>query len=123
MRDTDGAPDVVLMGSGSEVALCVEAAEQLTASGIAARVVSAPCTELFAEQPASVQAAIVPEDVPVVAVEAGRGQAFARFTGRRGAIHGMTRFGASAPANALAEHFGFTADAVCKTVQETIGRT
>jgi transketolase len=123
VRDTEGAPDVVLMASGSEVGLCLEAAEQLTASGIGARVVSAPCTEIFAEQPASVQEEVVPEGVPVVAVEAGRGQAFARYTGRRGAIHGMNRFGASAPAKALADHFGFTADAVCKTVQETIGRS
>ncbi len=122
-RDTDGAPDVVLMASGSEVSLCLAAAEQLTASGIAARVVSAPCTEIFAEQSAAVQAAVVPEDVPVVAVEAGRGQAFGRWVGRRGATHAMNRFGASAPAKALADHFGFTADAVCKTVQETIGRS
>ncbi len=122
-RDTDGAPDVILIASGSEVSLCIEAAEQLTASGIEARVVSAPCTELFGEQSAEVQEQVVPEGVPVIGVEAGRGQAFGRWVGRRGAIHGMTSFGASAPAKALADHFGFTADAVCKTVQETIGRS
>jgi len=122
VRDGGDAPDVVLMASGSEVGLCLEAAEQLSSSGVSARVVSAPCTEIFAEQSTSVQESVVPEGVPVVAVEAGRGQAFARWTGRRGAIHGMSRFGASAPAKALAEHFGFTPAAVCKTVQETIGR-
>jgi len=122
VREAEGAPDVVLMASGSEVGLCLEAAAQLVASGIQARVVSAPCTELFAAQPEEVQNALVPEGTPVVAVEAGRGQAFARWVGRRGALHAMTSFGASAPHNALADHFGFTADAVCKTVQETIGR-
>jgi transketolase len=123
VREPEGAPDVVLMASGSEVSLCLEAAEQLLASGIQARVVSAPCTELFAAQPEEVQSELVPEGTPVVAVEAGRGQAFARWVGRRGALHVMTRFGASAPQKALADYFGFTAAAVCKTVQETIGRS
>jgi len=118
VRQPQGRPDVVLMASGSEVRLAWEAADKLAAAGIAARVVSAPCLELFAEQPEAYQQDLVPADVPAVAVELGRGESFRRWVGRRGLVYGMQRFGASAPAAALAEHFGFTPDALAGAVRE-----
>ncbi len=113
----EGEPDVVLMASGSEVALACQAAARLAASGVVARVISAPCLELFAAQPESYQLALVPNDgTPVVAIEAGRGESFRRYVGRDGLILGVQGFGASAPAADLAEEFGFTPEQVAERV-------
>lgn len=110
--------DVVLLATGSEVSLAVDAAAELAAAGLHARVVSMPCVELFLEQPEADQDAILPDDgTPIVAIEAGRGETLRRFVGRRGLVIGMESFGASAPYQALAEHFGFTAGSVAKRVK------
>jgi transketolase len=108
-RETGTRADVVLAATGSEVALACAAAEKLAAQGVAARVVSMPSLELFAAQPESVRNALLPADgTPIVAVEAARGESFWRWVGRDGLVYGIEGFGASAPAGALAEHFGFT---------------
>jgi transketolase len=110
---------VVLLATGSEVALACQAAAKLSADGVAARVVSMPCVELFLEQPAEYRRGLVPEDgPPVVAIELGRGESLRRFCGHRGLVYGLDRFGASAPAAALAEFFGFTPDRVAARVLE-----
>jgi transketolase len=110
--------DVVLLATGSEVGVAVDAASLLAKDGLKARVVSMPCVELFLNQPEPDQDAIVPDDgTPIVAIEAGRGETLRRFVGRRGLVIGMESFGASAPYPALAEHFGFTAESVAKRVK------
>jgi transketolase len=109
---------VVLLATGSEVGLAVEAAGVLAGDGIRARVVSMPCVGLFLEQPEEAQDDILPDDgTPIVAIEASRGETLRRFVGRRGLVIGMESFGASAPYASLAEHFGFTAGQVAKRVK------
>ena len=116
-----GRADVVLLATGSEVSLAVAASALLAADGIHARVVSMPSVELFLAQPSADQDAILPDDgTPIVAIEAGRGETLRRFVGRRGLVIGMERFGASAPYQALAEHFGFTPASVAKRVKAHI---
>ena len=111
-------PNVVLLATGSEVGVAVEAATELAADGIRARVVSMPCVGLFLEQSDEAQDAIIPDDgTPIVAIEAGRGETLRRFVGRRGLVIGMDRFGASAPYTVLAEHFGFTGSQVAARVK------
>jgi len=110
VKSCDGAPDVVLMASGSEVALCCETASALEADGVAVRVVSAPCLELFASQPDDYREVLLPSGTPVVAVEAGVGESYRRFVGDRGIVYGIDRFGASAPLGDLADFFGFTTE-------------
>jgi transketolase len=113
-----GPPDVVLLATGSEVSLAVDAAGKLAADGVSARVVSLPSLELWAEQPAEWRQALVPADgTPVVAVEAARGESLWRWLGPRGLVVGIDRFGASAPIGALAEHFGFTPDQLAERVR------
>ncbi|MBW2383669.1 MAG: transketolase [Deltaproteobacteria bacterium] len=119
VRDPGGKPDLVLIASGSEVSLACETADLLSEQGLASRVVSMPCMELFLEQPESDQLALVPDDgTLVVAVEAGRGESYRRFVGRRGLVYGLDRFGASAPAKDLAKALGFTADQVAQRIVE-----
>jgi transketolase len=120
LREPAGPPDVVLIASGSEVPLACEAAQLLGCDGIAARVVSAPSLELFAAQPASYRDELLPGGVPVVAVEAGRGDSWRGLVGREGLVYGIEGFGASAPYQKLAEHFGFTPDALAKRIRQRI---
>ena len=120
-RDANGKPDAVLVATGSEVSLACEAAEKLAAQNVAVRVVSMPSLELFAAQPDAVRHALLPVDgTPIVAVEMGRGECFWRHLGSRGLVYGIQRFGASAPQSALAERFGFTADALATRVRAHI---
>ncbi|MEB2344178.1 MAG: transketolase [Deltaproteobacteria bacterium] len=112
-------PDVVLLATGSEVSLSVEAAAKLAADGIAARVVSAPCLELFAAQPEDWRRTLLAGGAtPVVAVEAARGESFRRFVGPKGLVVGIDRFGASAPIGPLAETFGLTPDQLAERVRQ-----
>ena len=121
LRDTDGKPDAILMASGSEVQLAVEAAEQLGAKGKKVRVVSMPATDVFNSQEQSYRDAVLPPDVTArVAVEAGVPDYWLRYVGLNGRVVGMTRFGESAPAGELFKYFGFTADNVAKTVEEVL---
>ena len=106
---TDGDPDVVLIGTGSEVQLCVAAAERLADEGIAARVVSMPCWELFEEQDDDYQDSILGIGIPSVSVEAGTTFGWAKWAT---ASVGIDHFGASAPGPELMERFGMTVDNV-----------
>ena len=111
---------VVLLATGSEVEIALEAQKQLEADGIGARVVSMPCFSLFAAQPAKYQADTLGGKLPKVAVEAGIRDGWDRWIGPEGGFVGMTGFGASAPYKALYKHFGITAEAVVKAAKERV---
>ncbi len=105
----DADPDVILLATGSEVPICVDAREQLADQGIAARVVSLPCWELFEHQDADWRERVLPPDVPArLAVEAASPQGWRKWVGDEGDILGLDRFGASAPWTDNYEQFGFT---------------
>jgi transketolase len=112
--DSDAAPECVLIATGSEVAIAVEAARLLTAQGRRVRVVSMPCTSLFDAQDAAYRASVLPAGTRRVAIEAGSREGWWRYVGNEGAVIGMESFGASAPAKRLFEHFGFTAGHVAE---------
>ena len=111
--ESDEKPKVILIGTGSELSICIEAAEVLLQNGIPTRVVSMPCWELFDEQPEDYRASVLPADVTArVAVEAGIKQGWEKYIGENGVFIGMDSFGASAPADELYSHFGITFDNV-----------
>jgi transketolase len=113
LRETEDAPALVLIGTGSEVSLCLSAADRLAEDGIAARVVSMPCMDRFDTQPPAERERVLgPAGTLRIAVEAASPFGWDRWTGDRGAIIGMRTFGASAPEAAVYEHFGITVDAV-----------
>ncbi len=121
LRDAAGTPDVILIATGSEVELAVVAAERLSADGLTVRVVSMPCTDLFDAQDADYREQVLPASCSArVVIEAGVTEGWWRFAGPGGRIIGLDRFGESAPADELFEHFGFSADNVVKVVQELI---
>jgi transketolase len=108
-----GKPDVILMGTGSEVSLCVEAYEKLKAEGIAARVVSMPSWDIFEQQDAAYKESVLPSSVTArVSVEMAATFGWERYVGLKGRKVGMHRFGASAPLKDLLKFFGFTVDVV-----------
>ncbi|HET6882556.1 MAG TPA: transketolase [Pirellulales bacterium] len=116
-----GKPQVILIGTGSEVSLCVGAWEQLSKEGVAARVVSMPCWELFDEQDAAYREQVLPASVAArVAVEAGIKQGWEKYLGPSGKFHGMKSYGASAPLSELAKHFGFTVENVVRLAKEAL---
>ncbi|SIS41845.1 transketolase [Corynebacterium appendicis CIP 107643] len=116
-----GTPDVILMGSGSEVQLAVAAAKELEADGIATRVVSMPSMDWFLQQERSYIDEIIPRDVLArVSVEAGVAMPWFRFTGDQGRNVSLEHFGASAPGAELFERFGFTTDAVVAAARESL---
>ncbi len=119
LRDTDGARDVTLIATGSEVEIAVNAAELLARDGIRAAVVSAPCFEAFAEQSDEYRAVVL-GDAPRVGVEAAIEQGWGPLLGCNSAFVGMTGFGASAPAGRLYEHFGITAEAVAEAAKSLL---
>ncbi len=113
LQDADDKPAaLVLMASGSEVSLAVDAARLLPE--IAVRVVSMPSLELFAAQPAAYRDAVLPPGIPRLAIEAGHPMSWQRWIGPRGEILGIERYGASAPAPRLFQEYGFTPDAVAQ---------
>jgi transketolase len=113
LRDTDGDPSLVLIATGSEVGLCLAAADELATDGIAARVVSMPCMDRFERQPAGERERVLgAPGTPRIAVEAASPFGWDRWTGERGAIIGMRTFGASAPEAAVYAHFGITTAAI-----------
>jgi transketolase len=116
-----GDPDVILIGTGSEVHLCVEAYEKLTAEGVRARVVSLPSWDLFDQQPQAYRDSVLPPAVTArVCVEAASTFGWERYAGLSGAVIGMRSFGASAPVKDVLKHFGFTADAVYKAAKDQL---
>jgi transketolase len=120
LSDGDGTPDLVLVGTGSEVSLCVEAAERLRADGLGVRVVSMPCWELFEARSESERAAVLPPAVPTLAVEAAVTFGWDRWAD---AAVGLDRFGASAPGSVALREFGFTADNVVAHARRLLGRS
>ncbi len=109
----DGRPDVLLIATGSEVSLCLQAQDRLAAEGVKARVVSLPCWELFDAQPADYRDSVLPPAVTRrVGVELGIRQGWDRYLGLQGEFIGMTGFGASAPVGVLLKHFGITVENV-----------
>jgi transketolase len=114
LKDTAGTPDVIVIATGSEVALAMDAAE---ASSKNVRVVSMPCVEIFEKQDDAYKESVLPKAVTArVAVEAAIMDGWWKYVGMNGAVVGMTTFGESAPAPQLFEHFGFTVDNVVKTI-------
>jgi transketolase len=105
-------PKVILLATGSELGLALGAYKQLTTDGIAARVVSMPCTQLFDAQSADYKRAVLPHEVPTLAIEAGVPDGWWKYVGHHGDVVGMTSFGESAPASVLMKHFGFTLENV-----------
>ncbi len=118
LRDCDGAPEVILIATGSEVQLAVDAAAALTAKGRKVRVVSMPCTELFDAQPADYRESVLPAAVRArVAVEAASVDGWWKYVGLDGAVVGMSTFGESAPGGELFKHFGFTVEHVAEVAE------
>lgn len=118
-----GKPDVLLLATGSEVYLCVEAFEKLTAEGIKARVVSMPCWELFEHQPKEYRDSVLPPTVRArVAVEQASTFGWERYVGLDGQIIAMRTFGASAPLKELQKKFGFTTENVITAAKAQLGR-
>jgi transketolase len=121
LRDTEAAPDAILIATGSEVHLAVAAADQLAAAGTQVRVVSMPCAEVFEAQDAAYRESVLPSDVlPRVAVEAGHRDWWYKYVGLDGRVVGMSSFGESAPAGELFREFGFTVDNIASVVEEVL---
>ena len=113
LKDCDGTPDVIVIATGSEVQICVEAVGRLQSEGVAARLVSMPSADVFEAQDQDYRDAVLPPSVRNrVAVEAAAVDYWHKWVGMDGQIIGMRSFGASAPGGVLMEHFGFTAEAV-----------
>lgn len=120
LREPDGAAQVTLIGTGTELQLAVEAADILKQQGVQARVVSAPCLDVFAAQDRAYQDQVIDPGLPAVAVEAAVRDGWDRWVGREGGFVGMTGFGASGPAEALYAHFGITAEAIVEQARKRV---
>jgi transketolase len=122
-RENAAAPDIILMATGSEVQLTLQAQERLAAENIAARVVSMPSWELFREQPREYLDEVLPPGITArLAVEAGAPLGWRDWVGDRGDIIGITRFGASAPAKEVFKHLGFTIENVVERAKKLLGK-
>ncbi len=122
LSDSDGTPDLILMGTGSETQLCVKAAEQLRNEGKKVRVVSLPCWELFDQQDEQYRESVLPKAVTKrVSVEAGSTFGWYRYVGTEGIAIGIDHFGASAPGEVVLEKFGFTVDNVLAKAKALLG--
>ncbi|MDX1370298.1 transketolase [Pseudomonas sp.] len=123
LSDCTGVPQVILLATGSEVALALAAAERLTGKGLAVRVLSLPCVERFAQQDAAYRDAVLPPAVRArVAIEMAQPDGWYRWVGLDGAVIGMSTFGESAPAADLFAHFGFTVERVESEAQAVLAR-
>ncbi|NOQ65633.1 MAG: transketolase [Desulfobacterales bacterium] len=121
LKDVDGTPDALILASGSEVKLALEAAETLAQDGVAARVVSMPSWELFDDQTQEYKNSVLPTNVKArVSIEAGATQGWHKYLGMNGKAIGLDHFGASAPINDLFTNFGITADSVVQAVKSLV---
>ena len=121
LKDAGGKPDLILIATGSEVEIAVQAAETLLASGINVRVVSLPSTDVFDAQDEAWRESVLPSDVSArVAIEAGIADYWYKYVGLKGAIVGMTRYGESAPADKLFPFFGFTAEHIVEVSRKVL---
>jgi transketolase len=123
LKDFAGTPDALIIASGSEVKLALEAAETLANNDISTRVISMPSWELFEAQSQEYKNSVLPEDVTArVAIEAGATQGWHKYVGLKGKVIGLDHFGASAPINDLFTNFGITAESVVQAVHDLINR-
>jgi transketolase len=121
LKESGGEPQIILIATGSEVAVAVSAADVLAADGVAVRVISMPCVDLFQAQDEAYREQVLPAAVTArVVIEAGVTESWWRYAGSAGRVIGLDRFGASAPANELFEHFGFSTDNVVAVARELI---
>ncbi|CAE6888306.1 transketolase 1 [Pseudomonas marincola] len=121
LKDCDGEPELILIATGSEVGLAVQAFEKLSEQGRKVRVVSMPCTSVFDAQDAGYKQSVLPVQVGArIAIEAAHADFWYKYVGLEGQVIGMTSFGESAPAPALFEHFGFTVDNILETAAEML---
>jgi len=121
LRDSESIPDIILIATGSEVGIAVEAAESMGMEGVAVRVVSMPCTDLFDEQNEKYRSEVLPKEVGCrLAIEAGVSDYWWRYVGTSGDVIGIDCFGLSAPANELFEHFGFSAKNIVERSKKLI---
>jgi transketolase len=120
LSEAQGAARAVLIATGSEVSIALEAQQKLAGEGLAVRVVSMPSTSVFDRQDAGYRAEVLPRGVPRVAVEAGVSGFWRKYVGLEGGVVGIDRFGESAPAPELFKHFGFTAEHVANTIKSVI---
>ena len=120
LKEADGKAQAVIIATGSEVELALNAQKALAEQGIAVRVVSMPCTNVFERQPAAYRAQVLPADLPKVAVEAGVSDGWYKYVGSNGKVIGLDRFGESAPADELFKLFGFTVDNVVVAVKSLL---
>lgn len=123
VRDTDTTPDIIVIATGSEVDLALQAAEDLDGKGVKARVVSMPCMELFEEQDDAYKESVLPGNVTKrMVVEAASSFGWGKFVGLEGGYVTIDHFGASAPAGTLMKEFGFTKEHVVETAMGVLGR-
>ncbi len=123
LADTEGEPEVILIATGSEVALAVQAHEQLVGDGVSSRVVSLPCWELFDRQDDAYKDEVLPPSITTrVSIEEASTLGWDRWVGPEGAKIGMNTFGSSAPLKDVQSKFGFTPDKVAETAKEVLGR-
>jgi len=121
LKEPDNAANIILIATGSEVALAMSAADQLADDGVSARVVSMPCTDLFDSQSDEYRQQVLPSEITAkVVIEAGVTENWWRYAGERGQVVGIDRFGESAPAPELFEHFGFSTDNVVAKAKEVL---
>ena len=120
LSDGDEPLQAVIIATGSEVALAMQAQANLKTEGVSVRVVSMPCTQRFDRQPVSWKKHVLPSDVCSIAIEAAHPDFWRKYVGLDGAVLGIETFGESAPAPALYEHFGLTAEHLVQTVLRTI---
>jgi transketolase len=119
LSDMDQAR-VILMGTGSETSLALQAQAQLATQGIATRVVSMPCTNVFDRQSQAYRDSVLPLKIPAVAIEAAQPDFWHKYVGRQGTVLGIPTFGESAPAPALYQHFGLTVERICERVHQLL---
>ncbi len=121
LRDCDESPDIILIATGSEIALAIGAADELSKTGVNVRVVSMPCTDAFDAQSDAYRESVLPQSVRArVAIEAGVTEGWWRYVGTHGRVIGLDRFGASAPAEEMFAHFGFSVANVLKIAREAL---
>ncbi len=123
LRDSKGSPELILIATGSEVGVTLNAADKLEAEGIKVRVVSFPSWELFEQQPEEYKESVLPSSVKArVAVEAGVRHGWDKYTGQYGDVVSIERFGASAPLNVVMEKYGYTADNIAERARKVLGK-
>jgi transketolase len=120
LSDASGVARAVVIATGSEVALAIEAQKMLANENIPVRVVSMPSTSVFDRQDAAYRESVLPRGVPRIAVEAGVSDYWRKYVGLEGAVVGIDRYGESAPAADVFKFFGFTAENVVKTVKQVL---